>query len=231
MKILFISNRYAPAVGGVETVTCLLGEALAEAGHEITIVTRERGKRRGRAEVLRRPGLLRLFHRYVMADAIVVQGATLRLGWPLLWLRRCALMVHHMLPALADGQGASWRGKLCGRVRHATVSRAMAKQLPWPVHAILPNPYDAKTFRINEKVVRARDVVFVGRLIPEKGAHVLLEALGMLQEGGLKLTASVVGEGPEYNGLLQLAAVRRLNERVRFLGQVTGEALAEQLNR
>jgi glycosyltransferase involved in cell wall biosynthesis len=38
MKIAFVTRRYWPAVGGVESVAMTLGETLVEQGHEVTVV-------------------------------------------------------------------------------------------------------------------------------------------------------------------------------------------------
>lgn len=72
-----------------------------------------------------------------------------------------------------------------------------------------------------------RKVIFVGQLIPEKGAHVLLDAVGLLATKGLDLKLDVVGdiagwEAPRSAGYRQ-SLVKRASEpdlagRVNFLG-------------
>jgi len=59
-------------------------------------------------------------------------------------------------------------------------------------------------------------ILFVGALIPTKGAHLLLEALG--QVAGDRWRAAIVGEGPERAGLEQQSRHLGLSERVEFLG-------------
>jgi glycosyltransferase involved in cell wall biosynthesis len=99
------------------------------------------------------------------------------------------------------------------------------------VEAVLPDPYDDTAFRKDSTIARDRDVAFVGRLIPEKGAHVLIEALSILEGTGTRLTASIVGDGPELNRLKQLIDAQQLGESVKLTGQLSGVALARLLNR
>jgi lipopolysaccharide/colanic/teichoic acid biosynthesis glycosyltransferase/glycosyltransferase involved in cell wall biosynthesis len=64
-------------------------------------------------------------------------------------------------------------------------------------------------------------VLFVGRLVRYKGAHVLIEAMQ-----GLPAVALLVGEGPERSALRQKAGELGLAAKVRFLGEVPSKELA-----
>ena len=86
--------------------------------------------------------------------------------------------------------------------------------VPYPVPAVAPS-----------SATPATDVLFLGRLTPEKGVHVLLEALAQL--GGA--TAVIAGDGPERHRLEREAAARGLAERVRFVGWVSLEQRARLL--
>lgn len=63
---------------------------------------------------------------------------------------------------------------------------------------------------------------YVGRLSPEKGCDVLLEAVAELRRTGMSEPWSVViaGDGPERAALEARAGALGLGQRVRFLGQV-----------
>jgi glycosyltransferase involved in cell wall biosynthesis len=98
------------------------------------------------------------------------------------------------------------------------------------VEAILPNPYDDRLFHLDAKVIRHRHILFVGRLIPEKGAVILIEAIARLKAMGSSLTVTLVGAGPERENLQELIAAYQLSDRVRLSGQVTGPALAQLFN-
>ena len=60
-----------------------------------------------------------------------------------------------------------------------------------------PNPYDDGLFKKRIATAdRPHDVVFVGRLVPEKGVQNVLPALKLLNQRGLVLALTVVGPGP-----------------------------------
>jgi glycogen(starch) synthase len=233
LKILLVTERFHPSVGGVETVTGLLAGALVRLGHNVCVVTRELAKATTAFDfaILRRPGPISLLRHYATANAVIVQGLAIRLGWPLLWQRPGALAVHHIQPVPTERGAGRWlHAQLARRVRHAAVSKALAQQLPWPVETVLTNPYDAETFRIDPAISRTRDVLFVGRLIPEKGASVLVKALEILRQKRELLTATIVGEGPERAPLERKLSAAGLEKNMRFAGQVTGPRLAQLLN-
>jgi glycosyltransferase involved in cell wall biosynthesis len=69
------------------------------------------------------------------------------------------------------------------------------------------------------------DLVYFGRLSPEKGLSTLIAALARLPRARLR----VIGEGPERETLQRQAAP--LGERVRFTGFLAGEALHAAVRR
>jgi len=230
---LLVSERFAPSVGGVQTVTRVLGEALGAAGHSVRVVTNERGEEQRRGGgLLRCPGMFQLLKEYRTAEAVVLQGPTLRLGWPLMWMSKRAVLVHHIMPGNDSNRLRLWlRERLARRTRHVAVCMTLASTIRWPIEAILPNPYDQKVFHADETSSRDLDVVFAGRLVPEKGAHILIEALSILARGGTSVTASIIGNGPELRRLEESAATQGLKRWVQLRGQATGSRLAKLLNR
>jgi len=65
-------------------------------------------------------------------------------------------------------------------------------------------------------------LAFIGRLSPEKGCDLLLDALAVLAEGHPELDWNIIiaGDGPERGQLEAQAAELLLTPRVQFLGQV-----------
>jgi len=85
----------------------------------------------------------------------------------------------------------------------------------------LPDPLPAPgSFEYREPYI-----VYLGRLSPEKGVHVLLDALADVPEVALK----IVGDGPQKEALQQTVQKRGL--RADFLGYLTGEKKLEILRR
>ena len=69
------------------------------------------------------------------------------------------------------------------------------------------------------------DLLFVGRLVPYKGADILIEALSELEQSILdKTKLTIVGDGPERNNLQNQVYKLSLNDKVIFTGWVEQQA-------
>ena len=74
-------------------------------------------------------------------------------------------------------------------------------------------------------------VLFVGRLVPEKGVHVLLEAMRLLAQQGVRLQAKIIGSAGFGEGRSSpyADAVRRsCPDNTTFIPHMAGDRLAEQ---
>jgi len=113
-------------------------------------------------------------------------------------------------------------------------SRATFDQIPdWarsktvyiPENGVDPDRFNRPTGRTPARPLR---VAFVGRLVPYKGADMLLEAAAPLIRDG-RVAVDILGEGPELERLRALA--RDLGEPgVRFAGFVPHTALQQRLS-
>jgi len=65
----------------------------------------------------------------------------------------------------------------------------------------------------------------VGRLVPKKGFHVLIEACGLLREQGRPFRCAIAGEGPGRNDLTEQIRALKLEEYVELLGAVPQDRL------
>ena len=74
---------------------------------------------------------------------------------------------------------------------------------------------------------RSHRILFVGSLIPRKGADVLLRAFARLEP---KVeTLRLIGDGPERTRLVELARALAISDRVEFAGQVPPHEVAGHL--
>jgi len=90
-----------------------------------------------------------------------------------------------------------------------------------PMGAAVPGPsIDGEAAALRTALRRGNGplLVFVGRLVPEKGVDDLLHAVRLLEAELPDLTAMIVGDGPERASLEQLAAHLGIGDRVRFTG-------------
>jgi glycosyltransferase involved in cell wall biosynthesis len=83
---------------------------------------------------------------------------------------------------------------------------------------IVHNGVGAAEFEPVAPTPSASDIVTIGELRYIKGIDVLIEALSQLSGTGRKLTATIVGEGPDAQSLRQLAVQHGLSDAIRFAG-------------
>jgi glycosyltransferase involved in cell wall biosynthesis len=95
------------------------------------------------------------------------------------------------------------------------------------VATVIGNPYRNKMFRNIPGIHRKKSVVFLGRLVPDKGVDILIDAFSKIQSKCDSLT--IIGEGSQKSELINMA--QKLGLKVHFTGQLEGEELVRELNR
>lgn len=95
-----------------------------------------------------------------------------------------------------------------------------------PENAIEPNRFQMTRQHVASRPLR---VVFVGRLVPYKGADMLLEAAAELLRSG-EMQLEIFGEGPQSVALKDQAARYQLNGHVRFAGWVDHKELQQRIS-
>ncbi|MDZ7759348.1 MAG: glycosyltransferase family 4 protein [Desulfovermiculus sp.] len=78
------------------------------------------------------------------------------------------------------------------------------------------NGVDIKRFQ-NTKKTADNKIVFIGQLIHEKGVHVLIEAINILQQK-MEIQADIIGDGSYKNHLENLVANHNLTKCIHFHG-------------
>lgn len=229
MRILMSSHAYAPSIGGLETVSALLANEFIRCGHDIRIVTQTpdlTGKNQI-CQTWRRPSPARLLELVRWCDVYFHNNISLPRAWPLLVLRRPWVVAHHVW--IPGGLAGRLKRLALRRAVGISASRALAAHLTTP-STVVANPYDASLYRELSGIARSRDLVYVGRLVSDKGVNSLLAALVRLARDGLKPTLTIVGFGPEEAKLRAYAAAHGLDAQVHFEGPLRGESLVRALN-
>ena len=105
------------------------------------------------------------------------------------------------------------------------VTHWVASRIRAPRSRVIWNPVDISTLAPGDKAPARGCFSFFGRLVSEKGAHVLLQALKLCREAGHEFTARVVGDGPEKEPLQAQARRLGIAEGVCFTGALVGQPL------
>ncbi|PYG87612.1 N-acetyl-alpha-D-glucosaminyl L-malate synthase BshA [Ruminiclostridium sufflavum DSM 19573] len=87
------------------------------------------------------------------------------------------------------------------------------------------NIYKDNEFRKNYASPNEKIVFYVGRLVNEKGVHVLLNAIPKILNDFKDVKFVIAGKGPCLNNLIELSQKLNINEKVYFTGFVSEEVL------
>jgi glycosyltransferase involved in cell wall biosynthesis len=234
MKILFSSYAFLPGVGGIETVSAILADEFVKAAHEVEVITETPGEDREPVGygITRQPSRSKVISLLRWSDLFFQSNISLPPLLLALAFRKPCVVVHHTWIRSVRGE-LRWKDRLkrslLSRVTNVAISQAVADDLQRSC-AIIPNPYRDETFRLIQGVARDRDLVFLGRLVSDKGADLLLRALHHLRQNGSAPTLTIIGTGPEEQALRALSAELDLREQVEFAGGKSGDELATLLN-
>ena len=235
MNILITSHRFYPDIGGIETITEILAHHFTAAGHLVRVITKSSGDTISDEQfpfaVLRRPSPFQLLASMRWADVVLQNNLEVRQLWPLLICNRpLVIALQTWIRTVSGDRGGLQRLKLLAlRAADQLIACSDAVRLDSnPQATVIGNPYDSNLFRIVLGPPRQRSIAFLGRLVSDKGADLLLQAFAALQPTDWHL--SVIGDGPERAALERLCADLGVSHSVDFRGALQGEVLVQSLN-
>ena len=233
LKILLGSHHFSPSIGGIETASELLAREFVKLGQHVRVITQTTGSNDFPFPVIRRPGAIEQLRQVAWCDVFLQNNISLRTLWPLLFIRRPLFVAHQTWITNTRGE-VGWQQRLKRFVlrfaKSTAISQAIADQLPTP-SVVIGNSYDDEVFRNFYSGNRTTDLIYVGRLVSDKGVDLLIDALSILQESGTKTRLTIVGEGPDRAKLEKQISDLGLQSSVEFVGSRSGPELAEILNR
>ena len=236
MKILLATHVFAPSIGGIESCSLDLALAFSLLGHEVRVITQTLSRNPSDdhgLKVIRSPGLSALFWSLRWCDVYFQSNISLQTVWPLVFIRKPWVVCTQTWLRNPDGSiGVSGHLKRLV-LRFATniyISKAIRDHVGHSGY-IVPNPYNSETFRVILGIKRERSLVFLGRLVSDKGCDLLIHSLAMLRESGHVFPLTIIGKGTEEESLKKLAKAKGVADLVCFAGALRGEELARELNR
>lgn len=237
MRILIYSPSFYPKIGGLETIISTLAHEFTYQGHDVKLVSQTpvadtKDTKNFPFEVIRQPKPQQLLKLTYWCNIFFQGCVSLKGLWPLIFIPRPLAITHQTWYRNING-GMDLQNHLKHFVtRLATnisASDALAQSIPAP-SVIIPNSYQEDIFYEMPEVPRTQELVFLGRLVSDKGANILLEALAQLKKMGLTPKLTIIGSGPEESNLRQQVNDLAITKQVNFAGVKVGHQLTTLLN-
>lgn len=243
MKILITSQFYYPTIGGLNPIAELSAREFMRRGHEVRLLTKTTGsyERENEIEIIRRPGWRAMLEHYRWCDVVFQNHASIRFAVPLLMVRRpWVVSMSGWVNLRSAGSTGNWSLRLravslalaCilrNATRNIAACAAVAAANRVPAR-VIPNPFDARTFQNQHRPDRSRDLLFVGRIITDKGVDDLVRALALVRKSGFDIGLVIAGQGEAQDDVLALGRSLGLAEKIRFIGPQRGAELVDLMN-
>jgi glycosyltransferase involved in cell wall biosynthesis len=247
MRILHVTDVYAPRLGGIERQVADLAARQRAQGHEVVVLTSSRGRPEPDVQRLPwpvwapfrmlvglRPDVVHCHSSVVSPLAWSLARASVALGTP------TVLTVHSMVSRTGPSSLGlrAVASTLAGPVVWSAVSEVAAAPLRRvvgaPVH-VLHNGIDPTAWRISDVGVRRRlTVVSVMRLAARKRPMALLDTLAAVTERlepDVPWGAVIAGSGPQHRAVARALGRRDLEDVVTLAGRLDRSGVVDLLAR
>ncbi|MGF7081446.1 glycosyltransferase family 4 protein [Mucilaginibacter sp. UYCu711] len=231
MNILIYSTVFYPSVGGIENQTLLLIKNFVEKGHAVKVITYQKQSEPFEyCEVFYRPNFIKSIQLFLWCTTFFMPNISLKGIWLMFLHPKKNWIISHNDFSSCDKHGIM--NKLKNVVNtfantNVAVSKSIANHLSHNV-TVIRNCYDEEIFKVIPQTERSIDFVFLGRLVSQKGADLLIRACSRLE---FPFSLLIIGDGPEKANLNELTKQLNLTESIKFKGTLKGEQLAVHLNK
>lgn len=239
LKILILTHRFYPEVGGIETNSEILATAFTEFGAEVRVLTWTQfdGKDTYPFIVVRNPGLSVIMRQHRWADVVLENNPCLRLSWLNIIIKKpLVIALNTWVNRVKGNKGL--RDKLKNlwfrRAEYVIAVSDAVRKREWTDATVIENPYNDTVFTLLDTIERKKKFVFLGRLVSDKGADQAIKAIAALTAQGIldgdEPQLTVIGDGPERPELVDLREKLNLFANIDFTGMLKGRKLVECLN-
>ncbi len=236
MRIVFYTSSFYPMVGGLETVVKNWAFELTRLGHEIHVITLGKCNDSDSFPFKVSRGLSnwQLWNVMRKSDIIIQFNVSLKVIVPSILSFRPQIISHH-----GNNLNITGHWNKYGRIKQFIADHIAALNITCSnyIRTFFKNSitiyssYQDGLFQLNDKLDRSKEVVFVGRLVSDKGCDVLLKAIQILKVEYLReCSLSIIGDGPEKFPLEELVKEYNLKDCVEFLGIKTEKNLVDEIN-
>ncbi len=237
MNIVIYTPFYLPRIGGIELKAEGLAGIISSAGHHVTLITRTPKQEPDKCNfvVHRNKSIWSSLKNFASADVIVYMNVSLIGIIPLLFYKQPFIIAHDNV-YYSNNNKLSIKGRLkyfIARFAHANLCcSAYVAQFIKHKAIVTGNPYRNSIYTsIRNHKDRPKDLVFLGRLVSDKGCHILLQALSILKSVYNKtFSLTIIGDGEDRIVLETLAYNLGIANQINFVGFLMDLPLRDELN-
>lgn len=233
-KILFLTHKFNPDIGGIETVSEILAVAFYNSGYIIKVVTRSKfeNKELFDFDIIRDPEIKELIQLHIWADVVFENNPCVGLSWPALLLNRPTVTALHTWIARPNGKLTliDKLKKLKLKTAKAVIAVSDVIRVETFKKAIvIPNPFKVDLVKNLDTSRNLPNFVFLGRLVSDKGVDLAIDAIAKLNEEDYQCNLNIIGDGPEKKQLMDQVHACNLSKQISFTGSLSGDALTREL--
>lgn len=228
MKIVIHSSTFLPNIGGLENIMAGLAEEFTIMGNEVIVFTSTsqiNHQSNLKYTIKYKQSWLQIHKAIADTDIYLEANISLKNILPGLFNRKKWWLVNHIHYNHQGAKTAILKQYFAQFAHNISVSTFIANTLKTK-SIVIPNFYGIE-FIQNNFAERAYDLVFLGRLVSDKGADRLINTIIQSKK---KFTCLIIGDGPQKTVLEQLVKDNDLKQQIHFSTAITGTVLVKKLN-
>ena len=237
MKILLVSHLFWPSIGGIEVNSQVFASEFSKLGHEIQVVTSTPLSNQEELsegyKTLRQPTFFQSIQSILWADVVFINNPVTFYNFfaqllrkPMVTAVRTWICPNNKPMRVRD----HFKKFLIKNTPIISISHAIASHLPSP-STVIGNAYRDDLFYDDPKISKDINILFMGRLVDDKGVELIIESLALLKKKGIELSLTILGEGPSKDTLVTLICELELSEQISFSNHLESHPLREIINR
>jgi glycosyltransferase involved in cell wall biosynthesis len=228
MRIVIFSSTFLPNIGGLENIMAGLAEEWTNMGHYVivyTITPQANNQLITSFPIVFKNSNAQLIKAISKADIYLEANISIKNIFPGLLNKKKWWVVHHIQYDHQESKTGFLKQFFSRFAKNISVSNFIASKLK--VSSTIIHNFFAPSFVHQNIDDRKYDLVFLGRLVSDKGVSQLIEAIAISNKNYKCL---IIGAGPEKVFLEKLVQDKKLSTQVVFSNPLQGSALSDSLN-
>lgn len=227
MNIVIFSSTFLPNIGGLENVMAGLATNWASKSNKVTVYTKApisiNGDFQYNYNIRRNKSFFSMFKAVKNATIFVEANISLKTCLIGLCFFKKWVVIHHIPYNHDNSIKAVFKNIFTYISKNVAVSKYVAKTL-YGNSIVIHNFYDP-IYRNLFLPRKSYSLLFVGRLVSDKGVLLLLKAITEVVKTYPKIQLTIAGDGDQKNPLIDFVQRNKLEQVVNFCGNQSPENL------